>query len=140
MGPLIVLALTTAAVVTCDQVTKAWVTRGAPERLRESSRRVGLRPSTNRRGAPVPLPSAAAAVVWTAIAVGVGVGMVLGPAAQWSAVLGLGFALGGAAGNLIDRIVGEGVVDFIVVGRWPAFNLSDSALVAGTALCAWSLV
>ncbi|MCL5423097.1 MAG: signal peptidase II, partial [Nitrospirae bacterium] len=42
---------------------------------------------------------------------------------------------GGAAGNLIDRIVFRNVTDFIDVfaGRfhWPAFNVADSALTVG---------
>jgi signal peptidase II len=49
--------------------------------------------------------------------------------------LGLSFILGGAAGNLIDRIVFRSVTDFIDVfaGRlhWPAFNIADSALTVG---------
>jgi len=51
-----------------------------------------------------------------------------------------GFALimGGAAGNLIDRIVRGRVTDFLLfyVGRyqWPAFNVADSALSVGSGL------
>ena len=46
----------------------------------------------------------------------------------------LGLLLGGAVGNLIDRIrLGE-VVDFIDVGAWPVFNLADSAVVVGIIL------
>lgn len=46
--------------------------------------------------------------------------------------------LGGAVGNLIDRILHQRVVDFIDVGirdvRWPVFNIADSAVVIGMAL------
>ena len=46
----------------------------------------------------------------------------------------LGLMLGGAVGNLIDRIrLGE-VIDFIDVGAWPVFNLADSAVVVGVVL------
>ncbi len=46
----------------------------------------------------------------------------------------LGLLLGGAVGNLIDRIrLGE-VIDFIDVGAWPVFNLADSAVVVGVVL------
>jgi len=42
---------------------------------------------------------------------------------------------GGAAGNLIDRLIGGSVVDFIDVHigayHWPAFNLADSAISIG---------
>lgn len=48
---------------------------------------------------------------------------------------GLSLVLGGAAGNLIDRVIFGSVTDFIdvFVGRfhWPAFNVADSALTIG---------
>lgn len=51
---------------------------------------------------------------------------------------GLAFILGGAIGNLYDRIVHGHVVDFIVVhyqdNYWPAFNLADSAITLGAAV------
>jgi signal peptidase II len=51
--------------------------------------------------------------------------------------LGLGLVLGGALGNLIDRIfrapgpLRGHVVDFVSVGWWPVFNVADSAVVCG---------
>ena len=45
--------------------------------------------------------------------------------------IALGLLLGGAVGNLIDRIRFGEVVDFIDVGAWPVFNLADSAIVVG---------
>lgn len=52
--------------------------------------------------------------------------------------LGLSLILGGAIGNLIDRLFRGSVVDFIdvFVGRhhWPAFNVADSALTLGIGL------
>ena len=54
----------------------------------------------------------------------------------------LGLILGGALGNLTDRLFrGEGllrgeVVDFIKVGIWPVFNLADSCVVVGGVLLA----
>lgn len=49
--------------------------------------------------------------------------------------LGLSLILGGAAGNLIDRIIFGNVTDFIDVFagslHWPAFNIADSALTVG---------
>ena len=45
----------------------------------------------------------------------------------------LGVILGGAVGNLVDRLrFGGAVVDFIGVYGWPSFNLADAAIVAGT--------
>ena len=45
--------------------------------------------------------------------------------------LSLGLLLGGAIGNLIDRIWLGKVTDFLDVGPWPIFNLADSAIVTG---------
>jgi signal peptidase II len=56
------------------------------------------------------------------------------------AALVMGLVLGGAAGNLIDRLfrtpgpMRGHVVDWIDVGAWPNFNLADSALVTACAL------
>ena len=52
----------------------------------------------------------------------------------------LGLQLGGAAGNLADRITLGGVTDFIDIGAWPVFNLADSAIVVGIAILAWMLL
>jgi signal peptidase II len=55
----------------------------------------------------------------------------------------LGLLLGGAAGNLTDRLVREPapehmmqghVVDFLELPNWPVFNLADAAIVLAAAL------
>ena len=46
----------------------------------------------------------------------------------------VGLQLGGAAGNLLDRIRDGAVVDFIDVGPWPIFNIADSSIVVGMAI------
>lgn len=49
--------------------------------------------------------------------------------------LPLGIILGGALGNLVDRLRFDGaVLDFLALWWWPAFNVADIAVVAGTAL------
>ena len=45
--------------------------------------------------------------------------------------ISLGLLLGGAVGNLVDRVLMGRVTDFIDVGVWPIFNLADSAIVTG---------
>lgn len=47
----------------------------------------------------------------------------------WSMTL----IVGGAVGNLIDRVWRGGVIDFIQVPNWPLFNLADCAITLGTA-------
>ncbi|MEU2254569.1 signal peptidase II [Nocardia xishanensis] len=57
----------------------------------------------------------------------------------WWAI-GLGLVLGGALGNLIDRLfrapgpLQGHVVDFVAIGWWPVFNVADSAIVCGAIL------
>jgi signal peptidase II len=54
---------------------------------------------------------------------------------------GLALVLGGAAGNLWDRVTLGHVVDFIQLHAagyyWPAFNVADSAITVGVALIVW---
>jgi len=45
--------------------------------------------------------------------------------------ISVGLVVGGAFGNLIDRVKDGFVVDFISVGWWPAFNVADSAISVG---------
>ena len=49
-------------------------------------------------------------------------------------VVPLAVVLGGAAGNLIDRLRFGYVVDYVAVGPWPTFNLGDVAIFVGAAL------
>jgi signal peptidase II len=58
--------------------------------------------------------------------------------------IGAALILGGAAGNVLDRVVRHSVVDFLdfYIGsyHWPAFNLADSAIVIGGGLIVFSLL
>lgn len=45
-----------------------------------------------------------------------------------------GLIIGGALGNIIDRIRLGFVVDFVAVGPWPKFNVADAAVSTGVAL------
>ncbi len=81
-------------------------------------------------------------IVFTAIAVGV-IGFILYAARRlrslpWAIMLGL--LLGGATGNLTDRVLRSPglfrghVVDWIQLPHWPVFNVADSAIVCGGVL------
>jgi signal peptidase II len=48
----------------------------------------------------------------------------------------LGLQLGGALGNLLDRLRMGYVIDFLDFKFWPIFNLADSAIVVGVAILA----
>lgn len=55
--------------------------------------------------------------------------------------IGLGLDLGGAIGNLIDRLrFGGRVTDFVDIGPWPVFNVADMSVVVGTILIAYYLL
>lgn len=61
-----------------------------------------------------------------------------GPALQHTA---FALILGGALGNVIDRIVHGNVVDFLdfhlMDWHWPAFNVADSAIVIAASILVW---
>ena len=51
--------------------------------------------------------------------------------------LSIGLQLGGAAGNLLDRLLLGHVTDFMDVGAWPVFNVADASIVTGLVLLGW---
>ncbi len=51
--------------------------------------------------------------------------------------LSLGLQLGGASGNLLDRVRLGHVTDFVDVGSWPIFNVADASIVVGLTMLAW---
>lgn len=51
----------------------------------------------------------------------------------------LGLQLGGALGNLVDRITRGYVVDFVDIGFWPIFNLADISILLGVSVLAYFL-
>jgi signal peptidase II len=58
-------------------------------------------------------------------------------AASWRMVCGCGLIVGGAVGNIADRVRLGYVVDFVAVSAWPKFNVADSAITIGVLLLAW---
>ena len=136
-----------AGVVALDLATKEWITHAL--RYGES---VEVTPFFNivlvhNTGAAFSFLAAAGGWqrwFFTAIAVAISAAIVWmlrrpGNATLLSAALSL--VLGGAIGNLIDRVTLGHVVDFIQVhaAGWffPAFNVADSAITVGVALLIW---
>jgi signal peptidase II len=70
--------------------------------------------------------------------------LVSGRAGRRHASTGVAFILGGALGNLYDRVLHGSVTDFLYfhIGShyWPAFNVADSAIAIGTVLVGIELI
>jgi signal peptidase II len=54
--------------------------------------------------------------------------------------VGLALAIGGAFGNLVDRVTQGYVTDFLSFGRFPIFNVGDSAVTVGVGLMVLALL
>jgi signal peptidase II len=85
-------------------------------------------------------------LVLLSVAAVIGVSVVLWRPVRLDRLSRWGFALilGGAAGNVVDRILYGRVTDFLLFYfrdyQWPAFNVADSAIVCGSALLALGLL
>jgi signal peptidase II len=53
---------------------------------------------------------------------------------DWTLRIAMGLQLGGALGNLVDRVVFGQVTDFISIGTFPVFNLADASISIGVAI------
>ena len=75
-----------------------------------------------------------------ALAIAIVIGLLFWLRTQRRAIVHVagGLVIGGAIGNIIDRFIHPGVVDFLDFHwagyHWPAFNLADSAIVIGVAV------
>lgn len=135
------------AVLIADQASKAWVTKNIPlNTIREIIPQLGqwfvLTHITNSGAAFGLFPQLG--LVFTFVALGVSFVIVAYyrsiPAGQWLVRISLGLQLGGAIGNLIDRLRFGHVIDMLYLRFWPVFNLADSAIVLGVTLLMWHLV
>jgi signal peptidase II len=73
-------------------------------------------------------------LVGSAVAVAVVLWMLLSGRPSVPTTLGCGLILGGAAGNLLDRLGSGEVTDYIHFSFWYIFNAADAAIVLGVAL------
>jgi len=78
--------------------------------------------------------SQALLLVGSAVAVGVVLWMLLSGPASRITTLGCGLILGGAAGNLLDRLTAGAVTDFVHFSFWYIFNVADAAITVGVGL------
>jgi signal peptidase II len=121
-----------AAVVAVDQATK-WLVRSRAEDLPwrlVAGWRIELTYNSGISFSRFAGAGSIVVVLVAAVATGVAIALVLSPPRYRPA---LGVILGGAVGNLIDRLRFDGaVVDFIGFLGWPSFNVADAAIVVGT--------
>lgn len=137
---ILILALVT---LTLDQITKALITTHLqPDQfvypIRALSDVSAIHYVTNTGIAFGLLENANTLMVIVSIAI---ILILLGyarglPADRRLAQLALGLAIGGAAGNLVDRLRLGHVIDFIAVGSFARFNVADSGIFVGLALLA----
>ncbi|MDQ2069378.1 signal peptidase II [Natronospira bacteriovora] len=135
-----------AVIVVLDQITKLWA-----ERALDFAQPVNVLPFLNWRllyneGAAFSfLADAGGWQRWffisltTVVSIGIIAWLLYLPRrGEGRLACGLAFILGGAVGNLIDRIAYGHVIDFIDVfygsWHWPAFNIADSAITIGAIL------
>lgn len=136
-----------AIVIALDQASKAWIMSAF--RLGES---LTITPFFdlvfvfNRGAAFSFLSSASGWQRWFFVALALGISawivmMLKRHAHERLEPLALTLVLGGALGNVIDRLIHAAVVDFlsfhIGLHYWPAFNVADSAISVGVALMLW---
>ena len=135
------------AIVIADQITKAIVRQRFElhesvtvipgffdlTRVHNSGAAFGL-----LNAADFPFKTVVLSLISSAALAGVALYAAMLPPSQWLARIGLAFILGGAAGNLIDRLTAGFVVDFFDFywrdWHFWAFNIADAAITVGVAL------
>jgi signal peptidase II len=131
-----------AVVVVVDQLTTTWavhrLARGPIHLLGPLSLRLGV-----NTGSAFGLAKGWAPVIGALAVVAIVVMVLASRRAHSDAMaVALGLVVGGAAGNLFDRLVRHyhgGVVDFIDLRYWPTFNVADACITVGVIVLAWSL-
>jgi len=132
-------ALVAVAVVIADQISKA-IVRANISRLEEidlvlavkliHTRNTGVAFSLFSGGGPL-------IVIIAVVALGALLAFFLTHLHRPLVWLPTGLFLGGAAGNLIDRVRLGAVTDFVKIPHWPAFNVADICITFGVLTLVW---
>ena len=132
-----------AAIVAADQASK-WAVRDAlwdPQRRIEVTSFFNLVPVQNK-GISFGLFQSEGAGIWMIVGLALAIAAALGvwlyrTRQRWPACA-LGLVIGGAIGNVIDRVRLGWVIDFLDFHgggyHWPAFNVADSAISVGVVM------
>lgn len=143
-----IVGLVAGAILLLDQFTKAVIRSSlaplTPPRVDLLGRWLSLEYTENRGvafGLLTGLGPLVAALPLLVIAAVVVLFLMSVAPPRWQSA-GVGLLIGGAIGNLVDRVRLGYVTDFISVGRWPNFNVADSAITVGavTLIVGWMLV
>ena len=135
-----VIAIVAASVVVLDQLTKWWALRTLDHRTIDLVGSLRLALTFNKAGA-FGLGSSFVPVL-ALVAVGVVLVIVVRGETntRFAVAIALGLVLGGAFGNLGDRLFRDpgllrgAVIDFIDLQWWPVFNVADAAITCGCVL------
>lgn len=132
-----------AAVLALDQLSKAAVMRYLSplvpwNPIEPLGRVVSLTYVTNTGAAFGLFPQLGNYYVFIALAIVVGLVVFYRryQISHWLLPVCLGLQLGGAVGNLIDRLRLGHVIDFVDFKFWPVFNVADSCIVVGVLILA----
>ncbi len=140
-GSRLAAALIVVAVVVLDSATKIWAVHAlsdGPVYLVHFS--IGFLLARNTGAAFSLVRSATPLLALLAIGATVVLARTVARASDKVLMVGLSLFLGGALGNLVDRLTRApgflrgGVIDFVKVGPWPLFNVADSAITIGAVL------
>ena len=141
MKPRSIAFVIAGAVLALDQLTKWWVVANLPGDPRQL---IGdfltLRYVRNPGGAFSLFPDSGVFLAIAAVGATIFIVVVVGKTDRVAEGVALGLVLGGAVGNLTDRVFrGDGfldgaVVDFVDFDFFPAFNVADSAITIGAGL------
>jgi signal peptidase II len=141
VGPTRWVLVGIAAIVVADQVTKSWAVAAlADGPIRVFGDTVELALTRNGGSAFSRFQGITPVLATGAIIVTIVLARVLRSATDRLLIVALTLVLGGALGNLTDRIfrapgfLRGHVVDFVAVGWWPVFNVADSCVTIGAIL------
>ena len=123
-------------VVGVDQATKSWAVADLHDAVHLLGP-LGLQLAFNSGTAFSLFSGAGAWLTPLALVVLAGVGWAAWAARSRLRSVGFGLVLGGAAGNLADRLFRGhhgAVVDFVTLSHWPTFNVADASITVGVVL------